>query len=76
MLLATYVDNVLIFWRDASGAEATFGELASFLLRTWGLKLPEASTEILVPRGALVQPAGAHKLSVFAFWATFWIPAP
>lgn len=60
MMVATYVDNVLILGKDASGAEATFRELRAFLDRAWGLDLPDASTEILVPRGSRVRPSGDY----------------
>lgn len=62
MLLATYVDNVMIFGRDARGAEASLAELKAFLTRAWRLDLPAGSTEILVPHGAPVRPPGEHKV--------------
>lgn len=62
MLLATYVDNIVILGRDASGAEASLAEFMAFFSHAWRLNLPADSTEIMVPRGAPIRPSGAHAV--------------
>lgn len=55
--MASYVDNLVFFGSDASAVEATHACAEIYLDRAWGLRLPRASTEVLVPRGAPVVPA-------------------
>lgn len=58
MLLASYVDNIVVVGGDASNVEATFAECERYLTAAWGLALPAESTSVLVPRGSRVAPAG------------------
>lgn len=53
MLLASYIDHLLVVGPDASAAEGTFVACNEYLQRAWRLDLPAGSTEALVPRGAV-----------------------
>lgn len=50
-LAATSVDNFLLVARDATGVEVAFEHAGKYLCRAWQLRLPDASTEAMVPRG-------------------------
>lgn len=53
MLVASYVDNLLLMGADASAAAETHRVASEYLARTWELDLPAMSTECVVPRGGV-----------------------
>lgn len=57
MLVAAYVDNLLLLGEDASVAEATYTVAVDFLRGAWALELPAGETEVLAPRASSVRPA-------------------
>lgn len=69
MLMATYVDNLLLLGPDASSVESTFRCASEYLGLAWSLELPAASTEVLAPRGAPVAPSEHRAVHHMIFWA-------
>lgn len=57
MMLASYIDNLVVVGTDASVAERSFEAALEYLRAAWRLDLPLDETEVMVPRGAPMLPA-------------------
>lgn len=62
MLAWTYIDNVIVFGRDASGAEAAMAWMRQQLRMIWSAEVPESYLEVLAPRGAAVFPSLCRRV--------------
>lgn len=56
--VAPSVDNLIFAGEDASSAEAMYAIAVSHADAEWGLDISRKSIEVVVPRGALIVPAG------------------
>lgn len=71
ILVATYVDNIVIVGGDCSNVEATYAECERYLELAWGLHLPLESTSVVLPRGARVgvgRVARVEGVSLLGSW--------
>lgn len=66
MLVATYVDNIVVSGGDCSNVEATYAECERYLELAWGLQLPMESTSVLLPRGARVDAERISRVNGFS----------
>lgn len=67
MLLPGVGPDDLVNAPDASVAEATLDSCRDFLSHAWGPLLPEAATEVLVPRGAAITPTRREAVARMRF---------
>lgn len=67
VLMSTYVDNIMVAGRDSSSAAALLRVVETRLRERWALSLPEASMEVLAPRGAPTAADGIANVESMKF---------
>lgn len=67
LLAATYVDNLIVFGRDASGVEAVLALAQGWLRERWAFDLADSPIEVLVPVGMDVTQARLKRVEKLKF---------
>lgn len=69
LLAATYVDNLIVFGRDATRVEGVLAWAQGWLREQRAVKLADSSPEVLVPVGAEVVPTRLARVwRSVSFW--------